>query len=286
MSNVDRNSVRRRALCLCALGLCLPRAHAVAQTKMHRGYTSTADVSLRIFVPSGRVRIIVWDRDSIDIQGTIGPTASMFGGGSGKYAKFGVEPARTGDTKLPGADWMVTVPRKANVWVKMTDGVIDADGASGALELYGVGGSISVRRSVGVLSVESIDAMVTIEQSSGDIRLRGGSGPMLLRDVKGTASITSVSGRVTLAGSSAPDCRVETIGGDIDVQAPPRGATFELQTHSGAIGMTFDRIRLPVLDLASRSGLMTWNKVSGTAAEGRVIARSFKGAITVRYVTP
>jgi hypothetical protein len=256
---------------------------AHAQERHHRGMAVSPTVSMRVFVPAGKVRIAVWRRDSIDVSGTVGSTASIFGGGTREFAKFGVEPLRTGDTHLPEADWLVTVPVAAHVWVKMTAGIIETDGTAGELELYAVGGSITVRRATGVTSVESIDAAVSISDSRGDIRLRGGKAPMLLQNVMGTASVTSVNGRVDIRGGVAPDGRIETIGGEIACNVLQlRGVVLELQTHSGPIIVTVDRTAPPQLDLASRSGTVTNTAAKGARAQGLITARSFRGAITVR----
>jgi hypothetical protein len=245
-----------------------------------RGFSATQTVNMRIYMPAGRVRVAVWDRDSISVSGTIGAASSMFGGGNASNVKFGVEPLRTGDTKLAEADWTVTVPRRAKLWIKVTVGTIDVVGTAGELEVYAVGGSITVRQASGITSVESIDAGVRIEDVRGDLRVRGGKALLVLRDVTATTSVTSVSGGVTVSGL-APDCRVETIGGNITFDATRmRGVLAELQTHSGEIRVGVDATRAPVLDLSSRSGRVVKPSVTGAAANGRVVARSFKGAVT------
>lgn len=278
----------RRALSasICLASACVASelaAQGGARSAVHRGMVVSPSVSLRVFVPAGRVRIAVWSRDSIDVAGTIGPTASVFGGGTRDYAKFGVEPLRTGDTQLAEADWVVTVPPRAHVWVKMTAGAIETDGTQGEVELYAVGGSITVRRASGNTSVESIDAAVSIESSRGDLRVRGGKAKVMLRDVIGTASVTSVSGTVDVRGLSAPEGRIETIGGNILVDVRQlRGTTLDLQTHGGSITTVVDAAAVPLLDLVSRTGAVTNGLPRGAAVNGSIVARSFRGAITVQ----
>ncbi|HYW50050.1 MAG TPA: hypothetical protein VE861_05555 [Gemmatimonadaceae bacterium] len=236
---------------------------------------------MRIYVPAGRVRVRVWDRDSIDVTGTLGETASMFGGGDREHVKFGVESLRTGDNRLPSADLLVTVPRRARLWVKATVADVEVSGTAGELEVYAVGGSITVRNSSGVMSLESIDAPVQVDSSRGDLRVRSGKAPVALHDVTGTASITSVSGSVTLAGR-VPESRIETIGGDVTLDATRlRGVTAEVQTHAGAIHIVLGAQARPVLALSSRTGRVTTPVPPGLGANGRVVARSFRGAVTV-----
>ena len=129
-----------------------------------RAFSAHADVSMRIFVPAGRVRIRVWKRDSIVVRGTQGKNTTFFGGGSGAGVKFGVESRTMGADSLPDADWEVTVPVGAHVWVKMIDGALDVSGTAGEVELYTVRGVIDVRDVHGVTSIESIDAPVTVRR--------------------------------------------------------------------------------------------------------------------------
>ena len=254
-----------------------------AQTAMHRGFHTNPDVAFRVMVPAGRVRIVAWDRDSIDVTGTIGKSSTFYGAGAGAGAKMGVEARMQKDSVLADADLTISVPKRARVWVKMTMGTIEAAGTAGELELYTVGGSIAVNGATGVISAESIDAGVTIAQSSGATRVRTGKGKVRLVDVTGTVSVATVSGPVDIRGSMAPEARVETIGGSIMLNVAGFGGTLvDLQTHSGDITIAAAAASMPQLDLLSRGGSVTKPVPVGNEKEGRVVARSFKGAINVK----
>lgn len=251
-----------------------------------REFHASPTVSMRVYVPAGRLIIRTWDRDSISVRGTHGAASAMFGGGDREHVKFGVEPLRTGDARLASADLQVTVPRRARLWVKATVATIDVTGSGGELEVYAVGGSITVRQASGVISIESIDAPVQVDSVRGDLRVRGGKAPIVVREASGTASITTVSGSVTLIGH-APESRIETIGGDILLDATRlAGALVDLQTHAGAIRITTGTEARPLLDLSSRTGAVTTPVPTGLAANGRVLARSFRGTITVAPAAP
>jgi len=270
--------------CACGLSFASAAASSLqAQAPVHRGFSANRDVAIRIFVPTGRVRIVAWEHDSIDVTGTVGKNSSFHGGGGGAGAKIFVEPRVPNDSVLPDGNLTVSVPKRARVWVKMTMGTIDAAGTTGELELYTVGGSITVERASGVVSTESIDAPVTISRSTGAIRVRNGKGRVRLNDVTGTLSIATVSGPVEIRGSTAPEARVETIGGSIVLEAARFGGTLvDLQTHSGDITIVASDRYMPQFDLVSRGGSVTKPVPIGNPKEGRVIARSFKGAINVK----
>ncbi len=272
-------------LCTIAVAL-LPlssRAQSTAppgQT-VHRGFAATPDVAMRIYVPAGRVRVVTWSHDSIDLGGTLGANASVFGGGSRTHVKLGVESRAQGDSTIPRADLVIRVPPAARVWIKTIDGDIDVRGTTGELEAYAVRGRIVVHNVRGVTSLESIDALVIVDRASGDLRVRGGKGQVSLRAVTGTASVATISGAVTLTDFNA-DGRVETIGGDVTFRSGRlAGLQLDVQTHAGAISLSVPLSRAPALDLSSRAAPVVLPTLTQSVANGRIVARSFKGRILV-----
>ena len=248
---------------------------------VHRGYAATPHVSMRVYVPAGRVRVLTWARDSVDIAGTIGANASMFGGGSRTHIKLGVESLVLGDSTMPRADLVVSIPRAARVWIKTIDGDIDVRGTTGELEVYAVRGQIAVYNVRGVTAIESIDAPVIVEGAEGDLRVRGGKGNVSLESVRGMISVATISGAVLLAGFNA-DGRVETIGGDVTFNGGMlANMQLDVQTHAGAINLFVPAARSPVLDLASRAAKVVLPKLLQSPANGRIVARSFRGRIFV-----
>lgn len=248
---------------------------------VHRGYAATPDVAMRIYVPAGRVRVVTWSHDSIDLAGTLGANASVFGGGSRTHVKLGVESRTQGDSTMPRADLVVSIPRAARVWIKTIDGDIDVRGTAGELEAYAVRGRIVVHDVRGVTSLESIDALVIVERAGGDLRVRGGKGDVSLDAVRGTVSVATISGAVTLTDFNA-DGRVETIGGNVNFRSGLlAGMQLDVQTHAGAINLSVPVARAPALDLSSRAAPVVLPKLAQSAVHGRIVARSFKGRIVV-----
>jgi hypothetical protein len=91
---------------LCAMAPAIAQAQGARPSKqvpVVRGYPATADVTMRLYVPAGRVRITVWPRDSVHVKGTTGAGVTVFGGGSRTHMKFGIESKEPGDS-LPDAD--------------------------------------------------------------------------------------------------------------------------------------------------------------------------------------
>jgi hypothetical protein len=253
-----------------------------AQESLPHGFAVARDVSLRIWLPAGTVRLETWDRDSIRVTGSAGKGARYFGGGAGHAAKLGVDNIDPKVTTLAQGNLVVTVPRNAHVWIKMTDGAVVASGTTGEIEVITVAGSVTVQDAAGVVSVETIDAKVSLARINGAVRARTGGGPLTLQQIQGTLTATTVGGTVDLTGTPMQDSRIESIGGGITVRgtvAPD--AMVTLDTHSGPITLVLDPAALPALGLSSRSGSISNPLGKGNSSAGRIVAHSFKGAISV-----
>lgn len=272
--------IRRASLPLALLLAAWPSGPARAQTQVQQDFAASSRVALRIWVPTGRVRLRTWDHDSVQVRGTAAAGSSYFGGGGGTGAKLGVEAKNRLDGSLAEADLLVTVPAGARVWIKMTTGVVEASGTAGELEVITVGGSVLVDRARGVVAVEAIDAAVTLREVTGAIRVRNGGGAVRCEEVRGTMTVATIGGEVSIIGRLLDEGRIETIGGRITLRGAvsPKGF-FDVQSHDGPIELAL--ARGTVVDAQSRGTVRNaLAKGAGAAAPGgRVTARSFRGTI-------
>lgn len=246
-----------------------------------RGWSVSADATVRLYVPAGRLTVHTWNRDSVHLRGTLQANASLFGGGARTHVKVGVEARSQTDGTLPRATLDIYVPRDARLWVKMIDGEMTVSGTQVELEAYTVKGSIDVRDAHGSTTIESIDAPVSVSQASGDVRIRGSRAVVRLNDVRALASIATVSGAVELHASPI-EGRVETVGGAITVDAVRAGSSLTVQTHAGDITLLFSNTTRPRVQAWARGRPVPGVHGTGQAQRGTIEARSFRGAVTVR----
>lgn len=262
------------------LGVMLCVGRVDAQDRVHRSFSVNPTVSLRIWLPSGRVRLETWDKDSILVEGTVAKGSNFFGGGGQGSAKLGVEQPNKRSTTLARGELVVTVPRRAQVFVKATDAIIETSHTYGDLELLTVGGRVTVDDAHGVVSIESIDAPISVHGATAMVRLHSGGGAVALRDVTGDLAVSTVRGSVQLVGESLSDAQIETVGGGVTVEGRMRrGAFIDIQTHEGSVVLRFRPNDVPVLELSSRGGQVTNGLNAGNLKVGRVAVRSFKGEV-------
>jgi hypothetical protein len=285
---------RITAACLLAL-IALPavaRSQKAPQLRVLGAKGAAPDVGLKIFVASGSVRLIAWDRDSIVVRGRIASTGHFyFGGRSRSGYKLGVEPKTHGTSEGP-ADLVINVPRRAELSVKGVDASISADGVGGWF--YTVSGAIKLSGDAARIEAESIRGDVDLDVSAMQVRARTGRGHMVVRGSPEDVDVSTVGGPLDIEASSILRGRFGSVTGDIRYAAAPApGGIFEFSNHAGTVAMLLPRATSTSLQLSSvtgpiQNGFSQVRPVSAGphdlsvrlgAGEAHVTVRTFKGAI-------
>ncbi len=289
-------------LWLCCLLAGVPGVGS-AQAPIHRGRVIAPDAAVRIFNLAGTVRVTGWDRDSIDVT-TVVPTGAgrfYFGGGSGGL-KLGIE-LPPGDAVYPGSLIEVKVSARARVWIKTESAEILVSGLTASADLSSVSGRIVVTGSVAQLSAESMDGGIDVQVTSGLVRLKTAGGMIVLRGEVTDATLSTVSGAATAQMTGLSRGRMETVGGHLTFEAGLQpGGSYTIESHSGDISVrlpsSFDgAVELTALEgrvvnrLTKRPAEPTNRgrgeslSLSGGKATADLVARTFKGTITVEVQT-
>jgi hypothetical protein len=284
------------------LGLTWPAA-SNAQAPAHYGRAIAPDAAVRIFNLAGTVRVTGWDRDSIDVSAIVpkGGGRLMFGGGS-MGVKLGIDPPGA-EINYPGSLLEVRVSRRARVWIKTESAEILVAGLTSSADVSSVSGRVVITGDIEQLSAESMDGGIDVQVNAGIVRLKSAGGAIALRGTATDATLSTVSGAATMVVTGAERARMETVSGHLTFDATFRpGGNYTLESHSGDIS-----IRLPTdingaLQLTSLEGRVT-NRLtksrvertnqgrgellatSGGKATAELVARTFKGAITLEVQT-
>lgn len=263
------------------------------------GHRASPSVSVKLFAAVGEIRVIGWERDSVEMSGSV-PAGSRVevSAGAPAEASKGMKMFIEAPTEQSGREGRIVlrVPRGARVWLKTGSADMDITGVTGGLDLNVVGGSITVHGSPRELRAESMDGNVIIngmpewlraKTATGDITFHGGqdvgasSISGTIRTTGGTverAKLEATTGAILFATGLARSASVEleTHSGTIDVELPPKtAAELDVATITGTIENLWTRTR-PVIGKEGRGATLTTAMgVSG----GRVVVRSFKGTV-------
>jgi hypothetical protein len=252
---------------------------------------------VRVYNLVGSVRVIGWNRDSVAVTGTLGKGNVLHMGGGRSGMKMFIEGA---DDRNPApADIEVMVPLRAKVWVKTATASIDVSGVSGSLDLYVVGGNITVKGNPADVNAEAIDGSIAISGSPAWVRAKSASGNVSIDGSISDVTCSTVSGKIDIAGTKFEKARFESVTGNIRFAGSfEKGGLVNFDTHSGSIEIGMPAESPADFDIVSIAGPVT-NKLTSsrpipgrygrgselTTSSGsggtRVVVRSFKGSVVL-----
>jgi len=248
-----------------------------------------ADGSVRIVNPSGGIRVIGWDVDSL----------AVWARGPGRLAAVGTASVRT--LVVTGrAGLEVRVPRGARVWVKSVSADIDVVGVDGTLDLNSVTGAIHVVGTPADVTAETMGGPVELAGGTGRARVKTVSGGILLRGASVDLGASTLSGTIVVraagwqrGGTGVQRGKFESVTGDVRFDGElGRGGIVELESQSGAIALRVPGTTVADFDLLTIGGSVTNRLTADVAQRGalrfstgaggaQVTARSFKGSISL-----
>jgi hypothetical protein len=270
------------------------------------GWALDADGSVRIHNHEGSIRVVGWGRDSVAVRGTLGARASFFGGGTRRGIKLGVE-APAGAAAGP-SEIIVQVPRRASVVVRGAATDIVVEGLTGSVDVSAVTGGITVFADPDNLVAETMEGRCVISGTIGILRAKTASGELRWSGTAADATLGSVSGRVEMVRGPVGRARIETVSGDVLLDATLRpDAEITVESHSGTIefrsrsqgplliradAATVGGDSIPTTSGFNKSGKrepMRLIPLYGARAEApgaSLTVRSFKGALRVLLAPP
>jgi len=283
----------RRAVVLAVVGA----SSLGAQTKVNRGLPLNSDAAIRIYNSVGTVRVVGWNRDSVNVRGVLGKGTTLHMGGGRAGIKMFVEGI---DDRNPApANIEVSVPARSKVWVKTATADIEVTGVTGSLDLYVVGGKISVNGNPADVNAEAIDGSIKVVGSPGWMRAKSASGDVTLDGSSADVTISTVSGKIDADGMGFEKAKFETVTGSIRFAGSfRRGGLVNFDTHSGSVEVGVSSGSPADFDVVSIAGPISNKLTSGRPVAGRygrgaelttssgnggtrVQIRSFKGPVSL-----
>ncbi len=292
---ITRNSFIAVLLSCCPLFL-------GAQQKVSLGHGASSTVSVRLMAAVASVKVIGWDKDSVDLSGVVakGSRVELMSGapaGAARGMKGYIESPN--DLAVREGNITLRVPRDARVWLKTGSADIDVTGMTGGIDANVVGGSITVHGNTKELRAESMDGNIVIDGVAEWARLKTATGDITLKGGTDVAAAT-ISGTIRSFGGDVERARLETTTGALlFYSGVAKSASIELETHSGAIELALPRKIDIEVEVATITGTIEnfWTKMQpslgresrgmtlttqGGTGGGRIVVRSFKGNIVLR----
>ena len=203
---------------------------SAAERQVHEVLPARADGTVSIEIVSGSVRFSGWDRNEVQIEGTLQEDVEGLDIDSGdSHVSIEVDLVDSGG-RLNRADahLEIHVPSGSRFEAESVSADLTFESISGRVNVESVNGDVQIRGEVSEAEVSTVSSEITLETGAafrdGDFQTVSGSVDFrgaLAREAR--LNVESVSGDVTLRldRSTAADFRVETFSGDIDNQLGP-----------------------------------------------------------------
>ena len=209
---------------------------APASRSVSRTVSAEPDGEVSIELIAGRIEVIGWDRDEVEVTGTVGDDVKELVVESEKgEVEIELEITRDdrGRSKDIEADLTIHVPRGSSIEIESVSARISVEGTSGPVEVESVSGGIEIRGSVTMADVSSVSGEILVASdealTEGSFETVSGGIEVRAPFQDGDFSFESVSGNIALylpSGTSA-EFSVETFSGKIanDFGHTPRSAS-------------------------------------------------------------
>ncbi|HUQ99203.1 MAG TPA: DUF4097 family beta strand repeat-containing protein, partial [Gemmatimonadaceae bacterium] len=223
-----------------AVGIPLPlvgQQPARLDTTIRLNLRGTVDLS----IVSGKITVRGWDQADVRVQASAESGRLRFDATPTRVT-VRVEQEREGPRSRADAIYDVSVPRGTRLRLQAASGSITASGSQADVSATTVSGAIDVTGGRRQVSLESVSGPVKASQVAGDLRVQNVSGSVRVENVSGRIEAWTVRGGIRVIGGRANDIRAETASGDIVYSGQiATGATYDFESHSGAIRLTVPR---------------------------------------------
>jgi DUF4097 and DUF4098 domain-containing protein YvlB len=238
-----------------AVALATVATGAAAQQSINETRPARPDGTVEITNLAGSVRVIAWNRNEVQVTGTLGRGAERLDFTTdGDLTRIRVVLPRE-SRNVQGSDLEVRVPAQSSPKVQTTSARIEVSGVRGAIEAKSVSGrvevdaervptlnastvsgSIRLRGSSGSVDAESVSGALEISVATPQTRAKTVSGSLTLRELSGSAEASTVSGTATVEGGRFSRMRLSSVSGSLRFRGDlERGGMYHLNSHSGTI---------------------------------------------------
>lgn len=276
---------------------------AAAVQELNKRATVAPDATVDVSNVQGRVNVTAWDRNEVELTGRLESDRDQleFTATERQVRIKVIRPDGKYRNTDDDAILSLNVPKGARLVVDTVSADITVNGVRGDQSLESVSGDVSSQAYDAPVSLESVSGDITLTGSGGKGRARTGnvSGSTIVTGVRGDYEGETVSGTITATVAGSDRLSVESVSGEIEVEAeltdaarvemesisgtveltikPPVNATFELESFSGDINNCFGP------KARSRSKYVPGSELEFTQGSGgaRVSIQTLSGEINV-----
>ena len=227
--------------------------------------SSTAEVSIECI--SGKLTIVGWNREEVEVSGTIGDDAELEISGDDGDVDIELEiPERRRGKVDVSVTLEIRVPFGASIDIESLSATTNISDTSGDVEVETMSGDVTVTGDAESVDIENVSGNIRITGTTREVDAETISGNVILENVSGEISATSVNGNIEITGASIEEGQLESVNGSIHFQGD-LGADGELsvETYTGNVELILPASISASFEIETLSGTIT-NELSADQA--------------------
>jgi DUF4097 and DUF4098 domain-containing protein YvlB len=275
-------------------------SQAFAGTPINLSKNANPDVHLSIENVKGVVTVSAWDRNQVEVSGTLGDGArplQIEGSPGALSIKVEAEGASVksswfnwgNDKSMEGTTLNVRVPKGAHLDIDVVSAPVSIDGIDGGkIDINTVSGRVRANARTPSLSVDSVSGSIDMAGLAQKADLQTVSGDIVAPSVGGELDAQTVSGRITIGGGPFQKASLSTVSGDVQLTGDlANNGSIDVDSMSGDVQLQVPSTLSAKITATSFSGDLrsdygNASKVEdGPGKELKTVAGSGHGKINV-----
>lgn len=233
-----------------------------AQQQINRRGAVAADVTVEIFSVAGTVRVTGWDRQEIQVQGTLGEgVEGLVFENDHDGVKIRVEISRrrrrdrqrqVGDTHLE-----IMVPRGASLEIETLAASISVESIDGEVRMESSAGGITYAGGAPRIEADTAagDIEIIASADGADIDVEGVAGNVLVQFTSGNVTAGTVTGNLRIIGGRIGAGDFESVSGTLYFEGEIGvGAELDFKNFDGTIELLIPADSAAEFDISTYNG--------------------------------
>lgn len=252
--------MRKQMIAITAPLLAVLAVPVLAGTPVNETRSADAKGVVSIENMIGTVTVQGWDRNEIEVTGTLGEGPDRLDVNSeGDRTRIEVvwpKHDRTWNhTKGEDTDLTVKVPQGSEVRIEGVNLDVDVSAVDGPVRAETVNGGIQVGGSPRSVDVGTVNGKIEVTAATGNLEAETVNGELVLSGVKGDVRASTVNGGIRIEGDAVNKMEASSVSGDIEFTGDVKSqGSLDLSSHSGSVTLNLPRDISADFDVSTFSG--------------------------------
>lgn len=212
---------------------------AWASERVEQRRTATSDGLVEIENPSGSIHVVGWDKNEVEVIGTLGRGAEGIDV-SGGPQRIAIDVETVGHPHGVSSDLEIRVPKRSRLEIDGFAASISVEGIDGLIQAETVNGSIVIAAGSKEVSAESVNGAVDVSCPCQRVEASSVNGAVTVRGASGVVDASTVNGRLIVEGGSFERVQLETVNGGLRFAGDlGSGSALDIETVGGSVELAF-----------------------------------------------